>query len=457
MKRTRFVLGLVLALAVSGAVRAQETLSGLPVLKVDGTAYLVGPAASVPLDYDVVDFKWCPDGNHLMIRAQSRMPYLQGILGKLDPSKLPEMKHYLFSFDLKTRRVTRLFSGTEAIAEFSPVNSKAALVTLVSSPQEMGQTVLVQGEGSRTPINLWQEGNIQVMQDAVYQPLVLCAILGSKNGSLTKDYFVVDGRGAQVQVIRPNLPPGSDVYLHSKEPYLILSQHDKLAREENRPRNPTVFRLLDLNGTVTRELSAEDAFKALPEPNFMLTPHSRPGLPMDAGQELWLTSALDEKAITPAEGGLPPQEKGHVIVPAILGMGQSGDVSPTEDKVAYVYGGSVFVREFEKIDPKLLHELEERERRARALSNVKQVGLALIMRASDWDEQLPDASNWSKEIGPYLKNESISAEFIFTFTGPSDMTKIADPANTELGYIPVEGGRAVVYADGHAKIVMDPK
>lgn len=49
----------------------------------------------------------------------------------------------------------------------------------------------------------------------------------------------------------------------------------------------------------------------------------------------------------------------------------------------------------------------ERARDARCLSNIRQLGMALMMYASDFDEVLPPAGRWSDGIVPYLKNRNI--------------------------------------------------
>lgn len=40
-------------------------------------------------------------------------------------------------------------------------------------------------------------------------------------------------------------------------------------------------------------------------------------------------------------------------------------------------------------------------------SNVKQISLALLMYAGDWDQQLPLAKNWSSAILPYFKDRKL--------------------------------------------------
>ena len=65
-------------------------------------------------------------------------------------------------------------------------------------------------------------------------------------------------------------------------------------------------------------------------------------------------------------------------------------------------------------------------------------------------DQLPGPDAFRSAVSPYLKNDKLLDGFVYTFPGGS-INKIQSPAETELGYVDTSGGRAVVYADGHAK------
>ncbi len=89
-----------------------------------------------------------------------------------------------------------------------------------------------------------------------------------------------------------------------------------------------------------------------------------------------------------------------------------------------------------------------------ALSNAKQVGIALQLYAADNDDQLPTAAAFRNSVMPYLKSASLVESFVYTFAGGS-LASIRDPSRTEMGYIKTDGARAVVYADGSARLVRD--
>ena len=89
-----------------------------------------------------------------------------------------------------------------------------------------------------------------------------------------------------------------------------------------------------------------------------------------------------------------------------------------------------------------------------ALSNAKQVGLAVVMYAQDNDEVLPGSDGIQARLSPYLRNDSLFEGFTYTYAG-SRLADIASPAETVLGFAAGPGGRALLFADGHAKWVND--
>lgn len=99
-----------------------------------------------------------------------------------------------------------------------------------------------------------------------------------------------------------------------------------------------------------------------------------------------------------------------------------------------------------------------------SLSNLRQVGLAALMYAMDWDEVLPpmeDPATVEEALWPYVKNRdlfyhpatgdsylsnaSLSGKLIADFEHPEDMVMFYEA--TPWG----DGSRAAVFVDGHAK------
>lgn len=119
--------------------------------------------------------------------------------------------------------------------------------------------------------------------------------------------------------------------------------------------------------------------------------------------------------------------------------------------VYYISRGVAYVRDIAKLPKKVYEDAMIAAERAKLLSQVKQVGTSLLMYAADYDDILPSANGFNASlIDPYLRNQELTSGFVYTFAG-GNITDLKDPANTLLGYVEGPGGRAEVYADGHAK------
>jgi len=117
-------------------------------------------------------------------------------------------------------------------------------------------------------------------------------------------------------------------------------------------------------------------------------------------------------------------------------------------------------------------QAKEAAKKAACLSNVKQLALALIILAADYDDVIKiDLSRAKKGLNPYLKNddrwhcpEGPKGTVAYTINPKVvniPMAKIAEPANTVLIYEGSKGqlnfrhqGKAAVgFVDGHAKMI----
>jgi prepilin-type processing-associated H-X9-DG protein len=108
-------------------------------------------------------------------------------------------------------------------------------------------------------------------------------------------------------------------------------------------------------------------------------------------------------------------------------------------------------------------------RQASCMSNVKQMGLGLLMYCSDYDEVFPAVDGWQSRISPYIKNDSIfqcpesglgSASYEYNPVMDSRaMMTIERPFASGMvwdsgfpsGTGPHSGGWDVGFCDGHAR------
>lgn len=131
-------------------------------------------------------------------------------------------------------------------------------------------------------------------------------------------------------------------------------------------------------------------------------------------------------------------------------------LSPTLGHVAYAVDGVVLTRQIVKGDRQAVQAAMDVAERARRLSDVKQIGLAIQMYFESNGGMLPGGPGFDplEAFDKYVKNPALFEGFVYTYPGGS-FYKIDNPSQTELGYIPVAGGRVVTFADGHARFIKD--
>ena len=82
----------------------------------------------------------------------------------------------------------------------------------------------------------------------------------------------------------------------------------------------------------------------------------------------------------------------------------------------------------------------------------KQVGIALLMYATDYDDEIRSDLDLNKDLSPYVVNNKMLEGFVYTFAG-GNIYEVESPSTTVLGYIDTKHGRAIVYLDSHAEWV----
>lgn len=153
------------------------------------------------------------------------------------------------------------------------------------------------------------------------------------------------------------------------------------------------------------------------------------------------------------------------------------DTMQVEGRVAY-RGGGMPMEAMAGMTP-MFAEAKARAQQTACLSNLKQLGLAFLMCAQDWDEKLP-GKDWVAATQPYLKNTQVlicpgrpEVKIGYVYNEAvmgASLKKIGNPAATVLVFEgePVEGkdfggieriaqggyhngGVNMVFVDGHAK------
>jgi len=197
---------------------------------------------------------------------------------------------------------------------------------------------------------------------------------------------------------------------------------------------------------------ATNTFTPIAMPSHPATPQSTKG---DSTADLSLKASLQHVREAETDSVIHPlwavasfaSDHSRMLVSA---NADQGVLSPDGEIVAYRAEGSSWVAPLKQYPLAEFKSMVAMAQRTTTISNAKQLGLALIMYASDDDDNLPPPGDVQKLLTPYLLNSSLFQGFEYTYNG-GPLTSIASPAETELGYVDGPGGQAVIYSDGHVK------
>lgn len=152
---------------------------------------------------------------------------------------------------------------------------------------------------------------------------------------------------------------------------------------------------------------------------------------------------------------LETKDKGEPKRALVTADGLQARLSPPGDAVAFVSSDALFVRRLVMLDREAFTTAFHDTKRGQLLLNVRSVGLAFQMFASDNDDKLPGpGADLYDKLGPYIKDLTFLDGFVYTWTGGT-ISAIGEPEKTELGYIPFEDGRFVAFADSHSEFRKD--
>ena len=133
----------------------------------------------------------------------------------------------------------------------------------------------------------------------------------------------------------------------------------------------------------------------------------------------------------------------------LAGDATSGLVNRSMDCASYISQGALFVRPISELPKSRFDEALLVYQHTQVMQGARQSGLALIMYAADYEDVLPNnRENLLAILGPYMKDPSMLLNFVYTYPG-GPLTAMANPAETQIGYVDGTDGRAIVYGDGH--------
>ena len=184
-----------------------------------------------------------------------------------------------------------------------------------------------------------------------------------------------------------------------------------------------------------------------------------------AGSASWEHLSLWAAPVDSPHPGTLLSERADLPDPCDLGTWPAW--SPRGDRILYVCDGDLWVVRFrwreQSIDEKVAHRLPLRsdEEATYMMANLKQIGLALMQYAQDYDENFPhDAPKIVDALKPYVRNASVfcrpggGTQSVFRWTpAPSlKLGDIAEPGETVIGLFDYHRDfRLLLFADGHVK------
>jgi hypothetical protein len=461
------VIGALLALAAGfGTTAFAQGLPGVrpsDFLETSKGAILLLPPEVVAIG-QVASFKWSSDGSKLaclVMRLKLTPEKIQKLIKEYSPPEGAEQAIVVWdAATRKSREVLTMPLASRRIEEFDWIGPSGTLLVAYSesapSPVDpkaviqIQSVVTINSPTGATRLQFRSGADGDYVHSLVSPKLPLAALFFSKTGPGAPlgiaQLSIVDGNGQSRQAAIPirDLHPVGMWSTDGMSCYLVRTtagQPQPAKRE---------YYLMDLRSATfrTTEPPQTQTMYEQPETTLRVSVSRLPGATSAFGAQSVMMNLIDKTK----------DEKAMQQIFVGVGVGSQAEeqVSPDEKHVVYAVDGALMLRSTVAVPKEVLVAARAAAKRTEALSNAKQMGLAMLMFAADADDLLPDPSSWAKSIEPYVKDAGIVGSFNYTYNGPRDISKVESPAETVLGYVESEGGRAVVYIDGHAKWIADP-
>ncbi len=164
-----------------------------------------------------------------------------------------------------------------------------------------------------------------------------------------------------------------------------------------------------------------------------------------------------------------PGKRNHMCAAFYMDDGCMPVFSADSTKMAFTSRGNLHIADLawtpltpdEKVEAGM--PLTEEETKDVYLRRAKQIGTALNMYQSDWDDRFPSGDNLMELTIPYLRDKDAffapgTQNVAFQYVPPSDPSNIANPSETIIGIFDLGyQWQIVLYADGHVKVIPKTK
>lgn len=154
-------------------------------------------------------------------------------------------------------------------------------------------------------------------------------------------------------------------------------------------------------------------------------------------------------------GDPPPVSQGETAKPVsevlkaamiLTTEGTRGEVVGKNQASWHVNRSGLFLTELMPLSASQYEQLLIQRIKQETMSRAKQVGTAMMIYGSDYDDALPMAQGWQEALYPYMKNNKLVEGFVYLMNGEV-LTEIEDISGTVIGFIETQYGTAYVRAD----------
>lgn len=139
----------------------------------------------------------------------------------------------------------------------------------------------------------------------------------------------------------------------------------------------------------------------------------------------------------------------EVLFIRILGA-SNGDLSPSQKFVSMFSQGVLIVREIAWITGDNEEDFRQEVEKNRMIKQAKQLGIGLILYASDNDDFMPLKKDWEEAVAPYLKDRTI-VENASVLMFEKLLSTVEDPFGTPMATVDGKYGYVLIYVDSSVK------
>lgn len=433
-------------------------------------AFVLGEAQAIQTPPgQVVDYKWSMSSERGAFLHLPSQLSREAIQNTLRGQKAPSMRATIGVWSRRTNSLANVHTvdiASSFIESYGFIGASDWLsISTDSRQRDLGELVLVRPDQRKTVFS-YQPSKQEL--DFGHDPDSLFALLRFSEGSYVTERFVhqirvIDLQGGEVS------PPltlqglenaylGPAIWIPRLSSFAYLVTRVGVAERPTTGMATVVLVDPKTMGYQVQQMNLAEVVLQEPENELRRLPHAvalveHQGPDGRKQQVALLTDTETAEGERPSS--LPNPARPKTVPVVIASRVTHATLSPDGSAVVSLVDGIPLVHEIHQFSRK---EFEDANLgRERIVSQARQVGTAILMYSSDWDDVLPIPGGDLREmILPYHLSESVLEGFVYTYSGPTSKDQIADLSKTEIGFIRGPGGVAVLFGDGRVEWRPDP-